>query len=113
MIENTCVVVGGLIAAYIVGDGDEVNLLPSWQGAQPLLETGSHSLAKSGSNYTFKWMLGAKDQMFFFIQVILWIFYSNWLDSDSECLFQSFKNISEQRGAFLRSNFVSSICLMR
>ena len=62
MIENTCVV-GGLIAAYIVGDGDEVNLLPSWQGAQPLLETGSHSLAKSGSNYTFKWMLGAKDQM--------------------------------------------------
>ena len=50
---------------YNAGDGDEVNLLPSWQGAQPLLETGSHLLAKSGSNYTFKWMLGGKDQMFF------------------------------------------------
>ena len=62
---------------YIVGDGDEVNLLPSWQGARPLLETGSHSLAKSGSNYTFKWMLGTKGQISaFFIQVILWMVLS-------------------------------------
>ena len=43
---------------------------------------------------------GRKGPDVFFIQVILRIFCTNWLDSDSECLFQSFTNISEQRGAF-------------
>ena len=96
---------------YIVGDGDEVNLLPSWQGARPLLETGSHSLAKSGSNYTFKWMLGTKDQMkcfFYPSDPVDGFIPIGWTLS----LFSKVSNISGQRGAFLRSYFVKKKCKM-
>ena len=75
------------------------------------METGSHSLAKSGSNYTFKWMLGTKDQMkcfFYPSDPVDGFIPIGWTLS----LFSKVSNISGQRGAFLRSYFVKKKCKM-
>ena len=75
------------------------------------METGSHSLAKSGSNYTFKWMLGTKERMkcfFYPSDPVDGFIPIGWTLS----LFSKVSNISGQRGAFLRSYFVKKKCKM-